>query len=199
MAQYKKDEVKDKIDAAALSVFARKGYLSAKVSDISAEAGVSVGNIYRYYANKEDIFYSLIPEDFPAEFQAVISHKIASAQSSRDSRAIADMADAFIGFMAGYREKITILFSGSQGTRYASIGSDFAAILLSLVRKLYPEKYAAYITRYGDDSVLALIYENLIRMYGYLLRSTQGDKELIHQMRQVNLYHFSGIMRLLDV
>jgi AcrR family transcriptional regulator len=199
MAQYKKDEVKERIDSAALSVFAEKGYRSAKVSDISAAAGVSVGNIYRYYANKDDIFYSLIPEDFPAEFKAVIARKIGSAQTGRDSRAIADMADVFIGFMAGHREQITILFSGSQGTRYASIKSDFADILLSLVRELYPEKYAAYIARYGDDRALALVYENLIGMYGYLLRSTQGEEELIHQMRQVNLYHFSGIMRLLDV
>jgi len=199
MAQYKKDEVKDRIDGAALSVFARKGYLSAKVSDISAEAGVSVGNIYRYYANKEDIFYSLIPEDFPAEFQAVIASKIAAAQNSRDSRAIDDMADAFIGFMSVYRQKITILFSGSQGTRYASVGSDFAAALLSLVRGLYPERYAAFIARYGDDSVLALIYQNLIRIYGHLLGSPCGEEELIHRMRQVNRYHFSGIMGLLDV
>ncbi len=44
-----------KILDAAVSVFARNGYYSSKVSDIAREAGVADGTIYLYFKNKEDL------------------------------------------------------------------------------------------------------------------------------------------------
>jgi len=41
------------ITEAALRVFARKGYRRAVVADVAAEAGVSKGTIYTYFARKE--------------------------------------------------------------------------------------------------------------------------------------------------
>ena len=42
--------------AAARVVFERDGYLDARMTDISAEAGVAVGSLYTYFTNKEEIF-----------------------------------------------------------------------------------------------------------------------------------------------
>ncbi len=47
---------------AALRVFARKGYWSARVSDIAREAGIAAGTIYLYFATKEDILITLFRE-----------------------------------------------------------------------------------------------------------------------------------------
>lgn len=44
----------------ARRVFARSGYVGATMSDVSDEAGVSLGGLYRYFTNKEDLFESLI-------------------------------------------------------------------------------------------------------------------------------------------
>jgi TetR/AcrR family fatty acid metabolism transcriptional regulator len=43
------------ITAAALRVFARKGYRRAVVADVAAEAGVSKGTIYTYFSRKEHL------------------------------------------------------------------------------------------------------------------------------------------------
>ena len=42
--------------AAARVVFERDGYLDARMSDISAEAGVAAGSVYTYFDGKEEIF-----------------------------------------------------------------------------------------------------------------------------------------------
>ena len=52
-------------DAARL-VFARDGYLNAKITDIAAEAGRSAASFYNYYDTKADLLIALA-EEFHAE------------------------------------------------------------------------------------------------------------------------------------
>lgn len=49
-----------RILSAARSVLARTGYVTMRMSDVAEEAGLSLGALYRYFDNKEDIFDSLI-------------------------------------------------------------------------------------------------------------------------------------------
>src|SRR6266702_1349804 len=55
-----RDEQREKILAAASKVFAYKGFAATKMADIAAEAGVSYGLAYHYFANKETIFSGLV-------------------------------------------------------------------------------------------------------------------------------------------
>lgn len=52
-----------KILAAALTVFARKGFYQSKVSEIARLASVADGTIYLYFKNKDDILISLFEEE----------------------------------------------------------------------------------------------------------------------------------------
>lgn len=44
----------------ALTVIARRGLSGTKVSDIASTAGLSVGNVYKYFVSKEEIFEALV-------------------------------------------------------------------------------------------------------------------------------------------
>lgn len=48
---------------AALACFKRKGFHQASMADICAEAGMSPGNVYRYYDGKEAIIAAIAEED----------------------------------------------------------------------------------------------------------------------------------------
>ena len=59
-----KDEGKHaKIIAAAIKVFAEKGFHNAHVSEIAREAKVADGTIYLYFRNKDDILISLFEQE----------------------------------------------------------------------------------------------------------------------------------------
>ncbi len=174
---------------------------AAKISDISAVSGVSVGNIYRYYRNKDEIFYGVIPEDFPSQILNVIRDKIGAAKIGHitDSGVFKDVTDTFIRFMLSNRKKILIVLAGSRGTKYERMRNELAASLLVAVKRFYPEQYDLFVRTYGNDDMLVLIYENLFGAYGVILGSDCGESEMISQIRQINLYHFSGITRLLNL
>ncbi|MFJ7951419.1 TetR/AcrR family transcriptional regulator [Lysinibacillus sp. NPDC096418] len=55
-----RDARKEQILQAALLVFARRGMVAAKISDIAKEAGLSHGLVYHYFTSKEEIFSTLV-------------------------------------------------------------------------------------------------------------------------------------------
>lgn len=62
MSQLQTDSVPDRrsqILEAALVCFAKHGFHQASMHDISAEAGISVGLIYRYFENKEAVISAM--------------------------------------------------------------------------------------------------------------------------------------------
>jgi TetR/AcrR family fatty acid metabolism transcriptional regulator len=52
-----------KIISAATKVFAKKGFFTARISDIAKEAKVADGTIYLYFNNKYDILISVFEEE----------------------------------------------------------------------------------------------------------------------------------------
>src|ERR1700687_4156793 len=62
MSQPQTDTVLDRptqILDAAVACFAKRGFHQASMHDISAEAGISVGLIYRYFENKEAVISAM--------------------------------------------------------------------------------------------------------------------------------------------
>jgi TetR/AcrR family transcriptional repressor of uid operon len=62
---------REQIMQAAVVCFAKRGFHQASMHDISAEAGISVGLIYRYFANKEAVI-SAMADRHKQEIQVVI-------------------------------------------------------------------------------------------------------------------------------
>jgi len=50
---------REKLLEAAETVFAAKGYTGAKISDIAAEAGCSVGSVYFRFKDKDALFFAI--------------------------------------------------------------------------------------------------------------------------------------------
>lgn len=58
---------------AGRTVFARDGYVDARMSDVAAEAETSLGALYRYFGNKEDLFAQVIADLHEDLFQSSTS------------------------------------------------------------------------------------------------------------------------------
>lgn len=186
MAQYKKDSIKESIHEAALAVFAQKGYKGTKISDISQFGGISVGNIYRYYKSKEEIFYHIVPEDFLKQLQALLYKKIKTA----GEEGFWLVNEEVLAFLVQNRLTILIVLGGSEGTRYEDARQELIAFLTTAV------KAAEGGTR-STERILRCIYRGLINSTLEILAAAQGMEELQEALAQLHSYHLFGMRGLL--
>jgi AcrR family transcriptional regulator len=76
-------EARDELLAAALQVFARRGYGQAGVDEIAAAAGYSKGALYWHFTGKEDLLQALLEERIDAPMRELVA-LLESAPPERD-------------------------------------------------------------------------------------------------------------------
>jgi AcrR family transcriptional regulator len=96
--------------AAAVAVFARKGYRRASISDIIAAAGVARGTFYLYFKSKDAVFLAIL-DDFQTRLTALLDADTAvTAAGEGEGRALLrDGLHRWLRFFDAHREATTIL------------------------------------------------------------------------------------------
>lgn len=82
-ARAQRREAREELLAAALRVFARRGYQQAGVDEIAAEAGYSKGALYWHFPGKEELLVALLEERIDAPMREMVA-LLESAPPDRD-------------------------------------------------------------------------------------------------------------------
>ena len=80
MAQAPPADKRRAILDAAITVFARQGFHTARVSDVAAEAGVAYGLVYHYFDSKDQMLNELFSERWQLLLEA--SHEVQESDAS---------------------------------------------------------------------------------------------------------------------
>ena len=94
MATDKEREKRRLILRAAITVFARSGYHTSRVSDVAKEAGVAYGLVYHYFGSKEDLLETVFRRTWSRMLEAV--EELEKADSSAREQ-IAGVARIVLG------------------------------------------------------------------------------------------------------
>jgi len=103
----------ESILSAAELLFAREGYLQASMERIADSAEVSVGTLYFYFKNKEDLLVHLL-DKISFELRELLGSEFIKADFSLDGIKSAGHV-FFEEFCLKYPEKLAILFKESMG------------------------------------------------------------------------------------
>ncbi len=79
------------IETAALWLFTRQGFHGTTVREIARKAGTSMGNLYNYYENKDEIFVSLT-RHMGAEMAAIQARELLPLMNSMEPEALKKLA-----------------------------------------------------------------------------------------------------------
>jgi len=111
----RKDARPGEIVAAALEVFADKGFAAARLEDIAARAGISKGALYLYFETKQELFHAVVREAVAPNIAAVEA-QVAQAEAPFGPLArmlMARIADLAANSQLGPVAKMVIAESGN--------------------------------------------------------------------------------------
>ena len=91
-------DLKSRIDAAALHLFAERGADATPMPMIAESAGVAVGSLYRYYANKDGLVARLYADNY-----ARLAQELDRAQTQ--AAAARDKVAAMVRFICGFFDR----------------------------------------------------------------------------------------------
>jgi AcrR family transcriptional regulator len=161
---------------AARVVFARDGYLNAKISDIAAQAGRSVASFYNYYDTKADLLIALA-EEFHAEATQMAVLPYRSGLSGEEA-----LREAVAGFWQTYakrRGELIGIFQagmveGRFRDRWLELRGEAIARIAGAVRAAQAEGYCPGIDPVMTGSALSAMLEH----FCYIWLGQGGEKDV---------------------
>lgn len=166
-------ERKESILNAAAGVFAEEGYHFARISKVCQKAGISNGALYKYFRNKEDLFFSVLDYGVNLIVNELYSKYTVNAKSIFD--AVGKFLAALVQFTKEHTDYITIycdLGSSSMKRFAASASEKFESIASMYTIKLIEEsKNRGEINKNIDSDVAAYLIDSYITFFVYSLVS----------------------------
>ena len=185
---------------AAEVVFARRGYAGAKMADISREAGVSAGNIYRYFKNKDELFYSIITDELAASFLTLVRRRVGSLVEADDlnrldSKAGRD-ADALLSFWVENRLRVVVLLERAQGSRFEGFDRRFVEELMKPTLAQFRRRAAGKRLRPTVRFTLENIFTNTVRTIASILETHDSEPAIREAFAAFWSYQLAGLAGL---
>lgn len=136
-----KEEIKDRILAAALSEFEQYGYAQSSMRRIASTAGITTGNIYRYFKNKDDLFHALLEPTYIQFIKYTMDIKEAIDQTNtidafETLNCIQLVDDTLVELLKESSVEIKILLTLSQGSAYEQAKQDLIQIVAQILEKV---------------------------------------------------------------
>lgn len=132
---------RDHLVSAGRAVFARDGYVNARMGDVAIEADVSMGGLYRYFKNKEDLFAQVIEDLHEQLFEAS-----ASREHNFREDPYASLLASNRGYLRIYSENRDVMRAFIQA---AHVEKRFQDIWWHM-RSRHVERFAAALSRAHD-------------------------------------------------
>jgi AcrR family transcriptional regulator len=169
-------ETDEAFRAAARTVFARDGYLNARISDIAEAAGRSVASFYNYYDTKADLLIALA-EEFHVEATAMAVLPYRAGLSHEDA-----LREAVAGFWRTYarrRGELIGIFQaamveGEFRDRWLELRAEAVSRIAAQVRQAQAEGFCP-----GVDPVLtASALSAMLEHFCYIWLGQGGEKDV---------------------
>jgi len=140
--QVLKEEVREKIKIAALREFEKKGYQKASMRSIASGAKLTVGNLYRYFDNKDSLFRIIIQPAFQEIYQFIeefarIKEDSPSKKTKKDNF-VKIFEESLIKIYGQHRAELIILLNGSKGSQMENAREQ---IIYSIAERIKKEAF----------------------------------------------------------
>ena len=188
--QVLKEEVRERILAAAVQVFYEKDFRSAKMQDIARLADVSASLLYSYFENKEKLFEGVV-SSVPFDFDRIAREEesiIADTPSERYQIA----AEEPLLNMLAHHKLLVILIDKSQGTAYEHAKDDFIESIERHIRRMVNKRAPL---RY-PDLLAHVLASNFVESLMEVARHYSSENEAREMLALIAQCYYEGVNSL---
>lgn len=129
--QVLKEEVRNNILTSAKTLFYQKGYNNASIRDIAKKSGITVGNVYRYFQNKESVLDGIVYPVYAKimEFIALSESYIKAGENKTFEDFRNEVNHYILQITKEFRLELLILFKGTQGTKFEKTRGELISLI----------------------------------------------------------------------
>jgi len=192
--QILKEEVHNKIINAAKEEFLEYGYSGASMRRISKKIGMTVGNIYRYFSSKEDLFHKLL-EPSLNEIEDIFN---SLGQEEFMNSTIEELIEVITNYIMTARRKykgeFLILIDGCEGSGFESIKEEWIAEMATKIRtsamNLFSEKEMPFDLEFFPQIIAEAWLESMVKA----IKLIEDEKELERNLRAIERLYLGYFM-----
>jgi len=202
MTQVPKEHVRQGFISAAAETFAELGFAATTMADVAQRAGSSVGNLYKYFTGKQQLFDAAVPPELVQELTRRTRARIRALGAAKDVRDATAEYHAVSGDLLDYclrhRTAVVIVLTRAEGTPFADFSDKFVEKLsewaLDYARLTYPQLQPSPLFRF----VLRRAYQAFVASLAAALRQFPDEAEARLAVGLFTTQHQAGLKRLFE-
>ncbi|MBQ7984424.1 MAG: TetR/AcrR family transcriptional regulator, partial [Bacteroidales bacterium] len=115
-----KDDIQRNIILKSKDIFLNHGFQKASMRDISKSSGVSLGNLYNYFASKDEIFLSVVCPVMVSLYKMLDRHhgkQSADITVLKNENYLPNVLDEYLTLIKQHKDLLRLLLILSDGSR----------------------------------------------------------------------------------
>lgn len=191
--QVLKEEMRKRIYDSAIREFYDKGFNSASMREIARGAGMTVGNLYRYFEDKEALFYSVISPAYDSLIE-LVGESIDRGKSQFDSSFFESLSEHILKISKEHKIELLILFEGSAGTRFERAKDELVQVVEDFLKENLTGSLKGKKAEIEDMYLLRVIAVGFVEGMTMIARRYDSDDKLKRVAGQFIAFYFIDML-----
>lgn len=177
--QVLKEETRKKIIEVAIEEFYQYGYNNTNLRNVASKSHMTVGNIYRYFKNKEELFLASTKEAFDAVKHLITDQSFLEVDFFENKQSMEMLSDRLVRVLKHYPKELIIILQKSDGVMFETVVRQMEVLI---ARRITQEISTI---RNAEALMLAhLVLSGLTRIFALF-----GEDELEMRREIISLLH----------
>ncbi len=185
--QYLKTTVRKRILDSAKDEFIECGYADASIRNIANNADVSLGNIYRYFENKENLYQVIVEPLYEGIKCEIEENDVFSSHSMKE------ICDFLVGFLIKYSDEI-IIVRKSDEEHHNKFFDYVVGVTSAKIHNLLVVSFPEISEKIHDDLFYTALAEGFLTTLFRVLRAENSKEVQERSAREVITFFFGHLV-----
>jgi AcrR family transcriptional regulator len=196
--------MRDAFVTAAARAFAELGFAATSMADVAARADSSVGNLYKYFSSKQQLFDAAVPAELVQELTRRTRERVRALGTVKDVRELHEgaryhaLAGELLDYCLANREAVVVVLLRAEGTPFSSFSDQFVRQLCDWALDYARVAYPGLKPSRAFSFVLERAYRGFVANVAQALQAFPDEAEARRVIALLTSQHQGGLKRLFE-